>query len=107
MEYAPFIYDGNYIRDSEEDEHHSLLDFMLLHNLTAKPHLVNLVGKTFSPSNGDNYYYVSPMGDIYTTDYVDNNAIDLALKLMGNVFETKEIAKANIDSIVAKYKEIM
>lgn len=104
MEYAPFIYDGNYIRDSEEDEHHSLLDFMLLHNLTAKP--ASLVGMTFSPHPEDKYYYISATGDVCTTFYA-GSPFDLAFKLIGNMFETKKIAEANIDSIVAKYKEVM
>lgn len=102
--YAPFTYNGDSIIDYDGGTIGTLLSNMLLHNLTAKP--VNLVGKTFSPSRDDNYYYVSSSGGTSINEYT-GCSVDLAFKLMGNMFETEEIAIANIESIMVKYKEVM
>lgn len=61
----------------------------------------------FSPNNGERYYYVDPSGEVEAALFnQDVYVFDMANKLLGNCFRTREQAVANKDKILEKFKGI-
>lgn len=59
----------------------------------------------FSPKEGDEYWYVSIHGQVFTTKH-DNGTFDYYCKFFKNQFPTKEIAEQNKEDILSKFKTI-
>ena len=52
------------------------------------------------PKNGEEFWYITPHGTIFSVFYHSYDAKDIALFLMGNCFKTKEEAEENKEKIL-------
>lgn len=54
-----------------------------------------IIPLTQKPKDGEEYWYITPNGTIFSVLYHSYDTSDIALFLMGNCFKTKEEAEQN------------
>ena len=52
------------------------------------------------PKDGEEFWYITPNGNIYSVLYDSQDTSDIALFLMGNCFKTKQEAEQNKEKIL-------
>ena len=59
-----------------------------------------IIPLTQKPKDGEEYWYITPNGTIFSVLYHSYDTSDIALFLMGNCFKTKEEAEQNKEKIL-------
>lgn len=100
LDVGPYKFTSKTILDRDGEEIDGFLVIDLLNGIGT------LQKRPWRPKDGDEYWYVSAKGEVYTTTLCATNACDLAKLNMGNCFPTEEAAEAAKPEMLAKFEEI-
>lgn len=56
--------------------------------------------------DGDDLFFVLPVGGVFWTFFNSKNAEHLGLVMSGNAFKTRQEARDNVPTVLAKYQEL-